>query len=120
MKKITFVLLTGLLGSTLVLASGCASPFDEVFNQDRWRTEEVADVLPMSDLEDSVNRQCLEKATLANTKLVALIKIRVNRAPHQIAMVIPSSSTFKKKDKVRVDFDTCEMQLIHAAQPGSQ
>lgn len=117
MTRLTFFVLSGLISSAIMLAAGCASPFDELFSEDRWRTEEIADVRPVSDLEDSVNRQCIEKASLPKAQLVALIKIRVHRAPHQIAMLIPTSAAMKKKDKVRVDFDSCEMQLIHAAQP---
>ena len=102
-----------LLGGALVLASGCASPLDEVFNQNHWRTEEVAEVVSAADLDDSVNRRCLETAALANTQPVAVMKIRIHRAPHRIAVVIPASVTVKNKDKVRVNFDTCELRLIH-------
>ncbi len=104
------------LGCTLGLASGCANPLD-IFDQDQWRTEEVAQVLPMSGLDDSVNQRCLEKAALANTQLVAVIRVRVHRAPHRIAIAIPSSATVREKDRVQVNFDTCQLRLSPQAAP---
>lgn len=103
--------LTLLLGSTLVLAFGCASPID-IFNQDEWRTEEVAQVVPLAELDDSVNRRCLEKTALATTQLVAVIKLRVRHAPHRIALAVPSSTTVRAKDRVRVNFDTCQLRPL--------
>ena len=112
MNRIGLLPWSCLLGSALVLASGCASPLDEILSQDHWRTEEVAEVVSVSDLDDSVNRRCLETAVLTSTQPVAVMKIRIHRAPHRIAVAIPPSAAVKKKDKVRVNFDTCELQLI--------
>jgi len=107
-----------MLASTLVLACGCASPL-AIFDQDQWRIEEVVQVLPMSGLDDSVNQRCLQKEAPSNTQMVAVVAIRVHRAPHQIALAIPSSVTVKEKDRVRVNFDTCELRLAHAVQPAA-
>ena len=118
MNKIGLSRSVFLLGITSALACGCASPMD-IFNQDQWRTEEVSEVLPISGLDDSVNRRCLENAALPNAQLVAVIKIRVHRAPHRIALAIPSSVTLREKDKVAVNFDTCQLRMTRPAQPGA-
>ena len=118
MNRIGLLRLILMLGSTLVLACGCTSPLD-IFDRDQWRIEEVVQVLPMSSLDDSVNQRCLENPVLSNAQLVAVLRIRVHRAPHRIAIAIPSSLNVREKDKVAVNFDACQLRLPRSIQPGT-
>lgn len=105
---------TLLAASMLVLVGGCANPLD-MFDDDQWRTERVVQVLTATDLSDLPNRRCLGERSLPQSAQVAVLKIRVHRAPHLIALAIPPSLPVREGDNVSVNFKTCQLRLV----PGS-
>jgi len=96
-------------GCLLALIAGCA---DHPFNAPddaQWYPARVLQVAHPSELDDSINRRCLE-GLARTTEQVAVVTVRIHRAPHVAAFAVPPMLNLQDKDRVAVNFRLCQLR----------
>ncbi len=92
------------------VVAGCANPFD-VSDDTQWHGARVLSVLKRADLDDSMNRRCVDGLD-PKPEQVALVSVRIHRAPHVAAFAVPTSLGLKEKDRVSVNFRLCQLRPV--------
>lgn len=96
----------------LAIVAGCADPL-ETSDDAQWYSARVVRVLNPSELDDSVNRRCLD--SLAEMpEQVAVVTVRIHRAPHVAAFAVPTLTKVQAKDRVTVNFKVCQLRPARA------
>ncbi len=96
------------LGSLLAIVAGCADPFNAA-DDAQWYSARVVRVSTPSELDDSINRRCVE-GLAPMPEQVAVVTVQMHRAPHLAAFAIPSLATVQEKDRVAVNFRLCRLR----------
>jgi hypothetical protein len=93
----------------LAMFSGCANPFD-LSDDAQWYSARVVRVQNPSDLDRTVNRRCVEGLD-PMPEQVAVVAVRMHRAPHLAAFAIPAQVEVKDDEPVSVNFRLCQLRL---------
>ncbi len=90
------------------VVGGCADPFDSA-DDAQWHAARVVRILKPSELDDSMNRQCVERLEPMPAQ-VAVVTVRVHRARHFAAFAVPALASVQVKDAVQVNFRLCQLR----------
>ncbi len=96
----------------LAIVTGCADPFD-TSDDAQWYSARVVRVLNPSELDDSVNRRCLDGLTQVPEQ-IAVVTVRIHRAPHVAAFAVPAPTKVQERDRVAVNFTLCQLRPMRA------
>jgi hypothetical protein len=97
----------------LAVVMGCADPF-ETADDAQWYSAQVLRVLKPLELDDSVNRSCLD-GLAEMPEQVAVVTVRIHRARHLAAFAVPALAKVQVKDRVTVNFRLCQLRPAPAA-----
>ena len=96
------------VGGLLALVAGCADPFHTA-DDEQWHSARVIRVINPLELDDSVNTRCLD-GLARKPEQVAVVKVRIHRAPSIAAFALPAQGKVQENDRVLVNFRFCQLR----------
>lgn len=82
----------------------CAS-----FSSSEWRSGHISRVLRSGEVIPDADDRCIDAATKRSDGAVALVRIRVGRAPHSIAVPFDPKLALVPGERVFVEMTSCQL-----------
>lgn len=110
MKTFPVLCRAALIFGPAFVMSGCGSLFNPPPDT-WWRSAEVKQILPASELTSDVHSNCVDASSAAGPTYVAIVSYRIGRAPYRQAFTIPAADAVHVGDTVTVNSVLCKLKV---------